>query len=291
MTTASHGAPGREPGHESEARNDRTALITGASSGIGRAFSNRLARDGYRLILVARRADRLEALAKEFGELYGAGFEVFPADLTRSEELLAVEDRIAGETSLELVINNAGFGTVGRFAELDAGGEEAEIRLNVLAPLRIARAALPGMIERGRGAIVNLSSMAGFAPAPYMATYAATKAFVTSFSEGLHDELEGTGVTVQALCPGFTRTEFQDVAGARTDDIPSFAWQEADEVVAASLAGLEKGTLVLVPGFANQAVSTLTTAMPRSWARRVLGAAMKRSLGPQGGDGPDAKHG
>ena len=242
MTTEPHpDSEARNQRTDSEARSDRTALITGASSGIGRAFANRLARDGYRLILVARRADRLEALAKEFGEQYGAGFEVFPADLTRSEELLAVEDRIAGEPGLELVINNAGFGTVGRFAELDADGEEAEVRLNVLAPLRIARAALPGMIERGRGGIVNVSSMAGFAPAPYMATYAATKAFVTSFSEGLHDELEGTGVRVQALCPGFTRTEFQDVAGAGTDEIPNFAWQEAEEVVDASLAGLEKG--------------------------------------------------
>jgi len=257
----------------------RTAVVTGASSGIGLAFANRLARDGYRLILVARRADRLEALAKEFGQRFGAGFEVFPADLTRPEELLAVEERIAGEPTLELLVNNAGFGTVGRFAELDPDGEESEIRLNVVAVSRLARAALPGLIARGRGAVINVSSMAGFSPSPYMATYAATKAFVNAFTEGLHDELEGTGVRVQALCPGFTRTEFQDVAGANTDDLPGFAWQEADDVVTASLAGLEKGTLLVVPGRANQAVAAVQSALPRGWTRRVVGAAMKRSLG------------
>lgn len=274
MTSASDPAsdaprPDREP---------RTALVTGASSGIGLAFAKRLARDGYRLILVARRADRLEALAKEFGQRHGAGFEVFPADLTRPEELLAVEDRIVGDPTLDLLVNNAGFGTVGRFAELEPEGEESEIRLNVLAVVRLARAALPGMLARGRGAIVNVSSMAGFGPSPYMATYAATKAFVNTFTEGLHEELAGTGVKVQALCPGFTRTEFQAVAGANTDDIPGFAWQEPDDVVAASLDGLEKGTLVVVPGLANQALSTVTSALPRSLTRRVLGFAMKRSL-------------
>jgi short-subunit dehydrogenase len=256
----------------------RTALVTGASSGIGLAFANRLAADGWRLVLVARRADRLESLAKEFGERYGAGFEVFPADLTRPEELLAVEERIAADPSLDLLVNNAGFGTVGRFAELDANGEESEIRLNVIALVRLARAALPGMIERGRGGVINVSSMAAFAPSPYMATYAATKAYVNAFTEGLHDELAGSGVKVQALCPGFTRTEFQDVAGANTDDLPGFAWQEPDDVVDASLAGLESGTLVVVPGRANQALTAVTSALPRSWTRRVLGMAMKRTL-------------
>jgi short-subunit dehydrogenase len=270
MTTDSD-SPTREPV-------ERTALVTGASSGIGLAFANRLAADGWRLILVARRADRLESLAKEFGERYGAGFEVFPADLTRPEELLAVEERIAGEPSLELLVNNAGFGTVGRFAELDPDGEESEIRLNVVAVARLARAALPGMIARERGAVINVSSMAAFAPSPYMATYAATKAYVNAFTEGLHDELEGTGVKVQALCPGFTRTEFQEVAGANTDDLPGFAWQEPDDVVDASLAGLEDGTLIVVPGRTNQALTALTSAVPRSWTRRVLGLAMKRTL-------------
>ena len=265
-------------GSEGSESGERCALVTGASSGIGLAFARRLAQDGYRLILVARRAERLEALAKEFGEQYGAGFEVFPADLTRPEELLAVEERIAGEPTLELLVNNAGFGTVGSFAELDPDGEESEIRLNVLAVVRLARAALPGLLARDRGAIVNVSSMAGFGPSPWMATYAATKAFVNTFTEGLHDEVEGTGVTVQALCPGFTRTEFQDVANANTDDIPSFAWQEPEAVVDASLDGLERGTLVVVPGVGNQAMAAVTSVLPRSWTRRVIGASMKRTL-------------
>jgi len=271
----------RESGSAPSEREGRTALVTGASSGIGHAFSERLATDGYRLILVARRAERLEALAKSFAERFGPGFEVFPADLNRPEELRAVEDRIASEPTLELVVNNAGFGTVGRFAELDPDGEEAEIRLNVLALVRLARAGLPGMIARGRGGVINVSSMAGFSPSPYMATYAATKAFVTTFTEGLAGELAGTGVKVQALCPGFTRTEFQEVAGANTEMLPSFAWQEADDVVEASLSGLARGDVVVVPGRANQAVAAMTSALPRSWTRRVLGAAMKRSL-PEG---------
>jgi short-subunit dehydrogenase len=265
-------------GSEGSEQRDRTALVTGASSGIGLAFARRLAQDGYRLILVARRAERLEALAKEFGEQYGAGFEVFPADLTRPEELLAVEERIAGEPTLEVLVNNAGFGTVGSFAELDPDGEESEIRLNVIALVRLARAALPGLLARGRGAIVNVSSMAGFSPSPWMATYAATKAFVTTFTEGIHDEVEGSGVKVQALCPGFTRTEFQEVAHANTEDLPSFAWQEPEAVVEASLAGLERGTLVVVPGVGNQALATVTSLLPRSWTRRVVGASMKRTL-------------
>jgi short-subunit dehydrogenase len=272
MTRSSDASASSEP---------RTALVTGASSGIGLAFAQRLAKEGYRLILVARRADRLEALAKEFGEKFGAGFEVFPADLIRPEELLAVEERIAGEPSLDLVVNNAGFGTAGRFAELDPDAEESEIRLNVVAVVRLARAALPGMIERGRGAIINVSSMAGFNASPYMATYAATKAFVNSFSEGLHEELAGTGVKVQALCPGFTRTEFQDVARVEPD-LPSFAWQEPDAVVDASLAALERGTLVVVPGLGNQALATVSAALPRSLVRRVLAAAMRRNLRPKG---------
>jgi short-subunit dehydrogenase len=258
----------------------RTALVTGASSGIGLAFAQRLARDGYRLILVARRADRLEALAKEFGEKFGAGFEVFPADLIRPEELLAVEERIAGEPTLDLVVNNAGFGTAGRFAELDPGAEESEIRLNVVAVVRLTRAALPGMIERGRGGVINVSSMAAFNASPYMATYAATKAFVNSFTEGLAEELSGTGVKVQALCPGFTRTEFQDVARVEPD-LPSFAWQEPDAVVDASLSALERGSLVVVPGLGNQALAAVSSTLPRAWVRRVLGATMRRTLRPK----------
>lgn len=262
---------------ENEAR-DRTALVTGASSGIGLEFCRRLAADGWQLVLVARRADRLEALAKELEQEHGTVAEVFPADLARSGELASVEGRLASEPTLELLVNNAGFGTVGRFAELDPDGEEAEIRLNVVALVRLARAALPGLLERGRGGIINVSSMAGLAPAPFTTTYAATKAFVTSFSEGLHEEVRGSGVTVQALCPGFTRTEFQEVAGVSEEIVPGFAWQEADAVVDAALSGLESGSAVVVPGVANQATAAASALVPRSLLRRVMGAVMARGL-------------
>jgi short-subunit dehydrogenase len=193
-----------------------------------------------------------------------------------------VEGRLAGEPTLELLVNNAGFGTVGRFAELDPAAEESEIRLNTLALVRLTRAALPGMIERARGGIINVSSMAGFSPSPYMTTYAATKAFVTTFTEGLHEELRGTGVKVQALCPGFTRTEFQEVAGVDETSIPDFAWQEPDEVVKASLAGLARGSVVLVPGAANQATAALASTLPRGLTRRVLGLLMERRIAKKG---------
>lgn len=257
----------------------RTALVTGASSGIGHAFCQQLAREKWRLVLVARRAERLEAIAKQLEQEHGAEVEVFPADLTSAGELASVEGLLATDPTLELLVNNAGFGTSGAFAGLDPDREESEIRLNVLALVRLARAALPGMIERGRGGVINVSSMASFTPLPFTTTYAATKAFVTSFSEGLYEELRGTGVTVQALCPGFTRTEFQDVAGVEDTGLPDAAWQEPDEVVAASLKALEGGEAVVVPGLANQATANVASALPRSLVRRAMGLFMKRQLG------------
>jgi short-subunit dehydrogenase len=168
-----------------------------------------LARQQYNLIIVARSRERLETLAGRLQQSYGIAVEVVVADLTQSTALRTVEERVAGDQALELLVNNAGFGTTGPFARLDPDQEEAEIRLNVLALVRLTRAVLPGMIARGRGAIINVSSLAAFAPGPYDAIYGATKAFVNSFTEALHEELCGTGVHVQTLCPGFTYTEFQ----------------------------------------------------------------------------------
>src|SRR5919109_1270658 len=153
---------------------------------------------------------------------------------TQSTVLRTVEEHIAGEEALELLVNNAGFGTTGPFARLDPDQEEAEIRLNVLALVRLTRAALPGMIARGRGAIINVSSLAAFAPGPYDATYGATKAFVNSFTEALHEELRGTGVRVQALCPGFIHTELQQRAGIDTSRLPAWVWMTPEAVVEAS---------------------------------------------------------
>jgi short-subunit dehydrogenase len=261
-------------GAESSASDPRPrALVTGASAGIGKAFAERLARDGYDLVLVARRGERLEALAKQLRESHGSEVEVLVADLVDAGDLLAVEQRVSAPPGLDLLVNNAGFGTVGAFHESDADREEQEILLNNVALVRLARAALPRMVERGRGAVVNVSSMAGFLPAPYNATYGATKAFVTSFSEALAEELRGTGVRVQALCPGFTRTEFQQVAHVDTSSIPDLAWMEPDPVVDASLKGLEAGVVVCVPGLTNRATSLVARSLPRGLVARVIGMA------------------
>lgn len=252
------------------------ALVTGASSGIGAAFARRLARDGRDLILVARSLERLEELAEQLRARHGHTVTVISADLTQPPDLRMVEERVASDAGLDLLVNNAGFGTIGEFLKLDPDREEEEVRLNVIALQRLTRAALPGMVERKRGAIINVSSMAGLQPGPCNATYSATKAFVNSFTEALHEELRGTGVQVQALCPGFTRTEFQQRAGIDTSDLPSFAWMTAEAVVDASLAGLGRGDVVLVPGFGNRVLATVAVNAPRPLVRRILGIAGKR---------------
>jgi hypothetical protein len=256
----------------------RTALVTGASAGIGHAFAERLARESYDLILVARSRERLESLAKQLGESHGTEVEVLPADLTVPDDLRRVEERIAQERTLELVVNNAGFGTVGRFVELDPAEEEREIRLNVIALVRLSRAAVGAFVARGHGSVINVSSLAAFQPDPYNATYGATKAFVNSFTEALHEELRGTGVRVQALCPGFTRTEFQERAGIDASRVPSFAWMDPAPVVEESLAALRRGEVICVPGRRNQAVAAFSRLAPRSLTRRVAAAMGRRGI-------------
>jgi hypothetical protein len=260
----------REPGR-------RRALVTGASAGIGEAFARALAAERHDLVLVARRGDRLAALAKELGERYRVDAAPHVADLAEAAELDALAERVAGDPP-DLLVNNAGFGTVGAFAELDPERELEQIRLNVIALVRLTRAVLPGMVARGRGAIVNVSSLAGESPGPYTATYNATKAYVTSFSEALHEELRGTGVVVQALLPGFTRTEFQEVAGVDAGRVPGFAWMRPEAVVKASLAALRRREAVCIPGLGNRLLGSVTGLAPRGVARRVLGAVQRRNL-------------
>ena len=238
----------------------RRAVVTGASAGIGEAFAERLARDQYDLILVARTRDRLEALAKRLVESRGIGVEVLPADLCQTADLRIVEEKLASDPTIDLLVNNAGFGNFGSVAELDVDRLEAEIRLNVLALVRLTSAALGPMVSRGRGAIINVSSMAGLQPTPFNATYGATKAFVNSFTEALYEELRGSGVRVQVLQPGFTHTEFQDRAGIGSSKIPAVAWMEAGEVVDASLAAHRRGDLISVPGGMNKAIAVVSGA-------------------------------
>jgi len=255
----------------------RRAFVTGASAGIGEAFARALAARGHDLTLVARRHDRLEALAKELAEGHRVATAVEVADLADAADLARLAAQVAADPP-DLLVNNAGFGTVGRFAELELERELEEIRLNVVALVTLTRAALPGLLARGRGAIVNVSSLAGEGPGPFSATYSATKAFVTRFSESLHEEARGSGVTVQALLPGFTRTEFQDVAGVDKGRVPSLAWMTAEQVVRASLAALERGDAIVIPGAANRALGALTAMAPRGMARRILGAIQRRGL-------------
>ncbi len=231
------------------------ALVTGASSGIGRAFAERLATDGYDLILVARRRDRLDELAARLGT-QNARAEVLPADLSDGEVLRTVEKRIAGERELALLVNNAGFGGYGPFVESDPDLAERQIALHATALVRLTRAALPGMVARGNGAIINVASMLAFsgpAKMPFLkrATYAGTKSFVVTFTQVLQHELEGTGVKVQALCPGLVRTEFHDKLGGRPSGLPVL---EAADVVAASLAGLALDEVVCIPAMADPAL-------------------------------------
>lgn len=257
----------------------RRALVTGASTGIGAAFAEALAGRGTDLVVVARDEARLEGLAAKLGRDHGVDVRVLPADLVDPTGLRRVEEAVLGDEHLDLLVNNAGFGTIGNFAGLDPDGEEREIRLNVLALVRLTRAALPGMLRRRRGAIVNVSSMAGFQPAPFNATYGATKAYVNSFTEALAEEVRGSGVRVQTLCPGFTRTEFQDRAGIDASNVPALAWMEPHEVVAASLDGLRRAAVVVVPGFGNRAATALTGLLPRRLVTRALGLSAKRLLG------------
>jgi uncharacterized protein len=230
------------------------ALITGASSGLGEAFAERLAADGHDLIVVARREDRLRALADRLSDAHATATEVLVADLTAPDDLQRVEARIATAPALDLLVNNAGFGGYRPFLQLDPDRAEELIRLQVLAVTRLARAALPAMVARGRGAVINVSSQLAFSvtmPSPPLppgrAVYAATKAYVNAFTQLLHGELAGTGVRVQALCPGVMRTEFYARMGRDLGRVPMRP-MEPSEVVSASLAGLQRGEVLWLPG-------------------------------------------
>jgi short-subunit dehydrogenase len=254
-----------------------TALVTGASSGIGMAFARRLAARGDDLVIVARNEGRLKELADEIQSGLRREVEVLPADLTLADDVGRVEQRLQdAPRPVDLLVNNAGFGTAGKFVELPVGKEDEEIRLNVLALMRLTRAALPGMIERGRGGVINVSSVGGFQPGPRNATYSATKAFVTSFSEAVHEELRGTGVNLLALCPGFTRTEFQERGGFDTQHIPKAAWQTPEVVVDAALDALARGRALCVPGLQNKFAVSAVHLAPRGLVRRVSAKVAER---------------
>jgi short-subunit dehydrogenase len=229
----------------------RLALITGASSGIGLTFAKELATRGYDLVLVARREDRLKQVADSLRQAHAIATEVLPADLASDEGLARVEQRVIGAENLELLVNNAGFGILGYFHRVDASGQDQMHRLHVLATVRLTHAALGGMIARGCGGVINVSSVAGFWQAPASVSYDATKCWMNSLTRGLALELKSIGspVKVQALCPGFTISEFHDAAGIDRESIPKRWWMTAEEVVAESLRGLDQGRVFVIPGW------------------------------------------
>jgi short-subunit dehydrogenase len=244
-----------------------TALVTGPTAGIGAAFARRLAADGYDLVLVARDVERLEATAADLRHRFGGAVEVLPADLADRVALAGVEQRLADrERPVDLLVNNAGFGTNTRFSQGDLEEEERQLDVLVRAVLRLSHAAVGGMVERGRGGIINVSSIAGYIPA---GTYGAAKAWVTSFSEGLAGELTGTGVHVLAVCPGFVRTEFHQRAGMDVRAIPEILWLTPEQVVDQALDDLARGRLVSVAGLHYKGLSTLARHAPRGLASGV----------------------
>jgi len=244
---------------------DPVALITGASAGLGVDFARQLAAQGKRLVLVARRKERLDALAAELGNARAIGEDLsLPGAFDR---LMA--DLAAHGEHVELLVNNAGFGLTGRFAELDGKRQRQMIDLNCGALTELAHAVLPGMIERKSGAILNVASTAAFQPGPGMAVYFATKAFVLSFSEALHEEVKKHGVIVSALCPGPTATEFGEVAGFGPSNLLDKVASDSPSVVRAGLAGLEKGKAVIIPGLMNKSTAQAHRFFPRSWVRKA----------------------
>ena len=248
------------------------ALVTGASSGIGERIAVRLALSGHDLVLVARRGDELERVAA-LAAAAGAASETIVADLSLSTDVTKVEARIADEARpIEILVNNAGYGRFGKITELDGSGEANEIAVNVVAVTLLSRAALLLMASRKRGAILNVSSLASFLPFPGFTTYAATKAYIRSFTLALHEEAKPFGVKVTCVAPGFTPTGFQERGGlSQSSGVPSFLLTSADMVARVALEALRDGRAVVVPGWMNAISARFLGLMP-SWLQRRIGA-------------------
>ena len=244
------------------------ALVTGASAGLGVEFARQLSKRGHRLVLAARRKERLEELARELSNARAVAIDLSKANAAAK---LLVDVESAGE-HVDVLINNAGFGLIGRFAELDAKRQRQMIDLNAGALTELCHAVAPGMIERGSGGILNVASTAAFQPGPKMAVYFATKAFVLSFTEALHEELKPHGIHVTCLCPGPTRTEFGEVAGFGGNGLFDRVAMDSPRVVEAGLNGLDRNKAVVIPGLVNKVIANSGRFAPRWVVRKIAGA-------------------
>lgn len=253
------------------------ALITGPTSGLGEGFARRYAFDGYDLVLVARDVERLERLATELRAQAGVDVEVLAADLADADDRVKVADRLAA--GVRVLVNNAGFGTSGEFWSADLSMLQSQLDVNVTAVMALTHAALPPMLATRAGTVINVASVAGLLPGRG-STYSASKAWVISFSEGLANGLDGTGVGMHVLCPGFVRTEFHERAGIEMDGTPSAFWLEVDDVVDDCLANVAKGSVVIVPGLQYKMLTTAARVVPRSLVRaatKVVGRGRGRT--------------
>jgi uncharacterized protein len=254
------------------------AAITGASSGLGAVFARKLAARGFDLLLVARRADRLEKLAEELQNDHSTSCSICTADLSRMDEIQSVATEIAAEPRLEILVNNAGFGLKGLFAGSSIDGQTRMHRVHIDATMRLTHAALAGMTARNRGGIINVASVAGFFRSSQNVSYCATKAWINAFTEGLYLELKDAGsqIVVQSLCPGFTYTDFHESMGVDRNTVAKWLWMNADDVVEASLDGLTQRKLFVIPGWRYSAFVALATKFPVSWRLKLEGAAPHR---------------
>lgn len=252
--------------------NQGTALITGASSGIGAVYADRLARRGYDLILVARNRDRLEQLASRLTTATGRSVKVVGADLGKAQDLRSVEEILRSDPRITLLINNAGAGSISPLLDSDVNQMEAMIGLNVTALTRLTYAVAPQFVARGKGTIVNIASIVAIAPERLNGVYGATKAFVLAFSQSLHHELAAKGVRVQVVLPGAIRTEFWEIAGRPVENLPQAIVMDAEDLVDASLAGLDQGEFATVPSLPDVADWNAFQS-----ARAALGPNLSRS--------------
>jgi short-subunit dehydrogenase len=250
-----------------------TALITGATAGIGAAYAKLLAKEGFDLVLVARDLPRLKGVAKELSNLYKIKAETIKADLTKPAQLAKVEKRLANNSKpIEVLINNAGFGLKDSFLVSNLAKEQELLDVLVTAPMRLSHAVLPGMIKRNSGSIVNVSSVASFIAG---GTYSAAKSYLTVFSEYLHTELRDTNIKVSALCPGFTRTEFHARGKMKMSGLPNYMWTTVDQVVAKSWRYVKAGKVICIPGWQYMLLSSIARIAPRPLVRK-LGIKIRR---------------